>query len=113
MINQKVDFKLIKDFSKLEAKKDILPFEKKLNENGFYFIEKAEEYELIQKEPESIVFIIGCDSSEDLKEQLIKECNYHLEMIETEDEDYFDDCDKAYLKGDWKNLVLKIKEIVQ
>ena len=25
---------------------------------------------------------------------------------------YFDDWDKAYLKGDWKNLVLKIKEIV-
>ena len=34
------------------------------------------------------------------------------QMIKNEDEVYFDGCDKAYLKGDWKNLVLKIKEIV-
>ena len=117
--------KLIEAFSKLEAKKNdilksievieiraILPFEKKLNENDLYLAKKGDEYELYVGKDKSVVFLMDCESSEDLQEVLIKECDYHLEMIDTEDEDYFDDCDKDYLKGDWKNLVLKIKEIV-
>ena len=118
--------KLIEAFSKLETKKNdilksikvieiraILPFEKKLNENDLYLAKKGDEYELYVGKDKSVVFLMDCDSSEDLQEVLIKECDYHLEMIKTEDEDYFDDCDKTYLKGDWKNLVLKIKEIIQ
>ena len=117
--------KLIEAFSKVEAKKNdilksievieiraILPFEKKLNENDLYLAKKGDEYELYVGKDKSVVFLMDCESSEDLQEVLIKECDYHLEMIDTEDEDYFDDCDKDYLKGDWKNLVLKIKEIV-
>lgn len=118
--------KLIEAFSKLETKKNdilksievvevraILPFEKKLNENDLYLAKKGDEYELYVGKDKSVVFLMDCESSEDLQEVLIKECDYHLEMIETEDEDYFDDCDEAYLKGDWKNLVLKIQKIVQ
>ncbi|WP_152633158.1 hypothetical protein [Aliarcobacter butzleri] len=92
----------------------ILAFEKELNENDLYISKEGDEYELyIGTVDKSIVFSVDCESSEELQEVLIKECKHHLEMIETKDKDYFDDCDAEYLKGDWKKLVQKILEIVQ
>lgn len=95
-----------------EARKT-LSIEKELNENDLYIAKKGDEYELYIGASKSVVFLVDCESSEELQEVLIKECKHHLEMIETEDEDYFDDCDKEYLKGDWKNLVQQILNIVE
>lgn len=60
----------------------------------------------------SVVFLVDCDSSEELQEVLIKECNYHLKMIRTKDKEYFNDCDEEYLKGDWQKLIKKILKIL-
>lgn len=118
--------KLIEAFAKLETKKDdilkvievieirpILAFEKELNKNDLYITKKGDEYELYFGTNKSVVFLIDCDSSEELRELFIKECKHHLEMIKTEDENYFDDCDAKYLKTEWKDLVEKILRIVE
>lgn len=85
-----------------------------LKANGFDVVVKSATIEL-QKDG-AIIFEIVADEQEpfsdnELREEFIKEVNVHLYMIEDEDEDYFDDCDADYLKGDWKELLLKIHEI--
>lgn len=118
--------KLIEAFNKLETKKadilksievteirPILPFEKELNKNDLYITKKGDEYELYMGFDKAVVFLVDCDSSEELQEVFIKECKHHLEMIATEDEHYFDDCDAEYLKNEWKDLVEMILKIVE
>lgn len=86
-----------------------------LKANGFDVVVKSATLEL-QKD-EAIIFEIMADEKEPLSdnelcEEFIKEVNVHLDNIESEDEDYFYDCDADYLKGEWKELLLKIHEIV-
>lgn len=89
----------------------LLPFEKELNDIGVYIIRNRENYEL-QAEDKAVISDITCDSSDELKDEIIKDMKYHIEMIETEDEHYFDDCDAEYLKTEWKDLVEKILSIL-
>lgn len=118
--------KLLEALAKLETKKadilksievievrPILSFEKELNENDLYISKKGDEHELYFGKDKSVVFLVDCDSSDELQEVFIKECKHHLEMIETEDEHYFDDGDADYLKTEWKSLVEKILKIVE
>lgn len=118
--------KLIEALAKLEIKKadilksievveirPILTFEKELNENDLYITKRGDEYELYMGANKGVVFLVDSSSSEELQEVFIKECKHHLEMIETEDEHYFDGCDTEYLKTEWKDLVKKILKIVE
>jgi hypothetical protein len=57
--------------------------------------------------------IIDEPTDDNLKEALTNELTHHLECIETEDERYFDDCDAEYLKGEWKQLLLKISDTIK
>lgn len=90
----------------------LLPFEKELNDIGVYIIRNGDNYEL-QAEDKAVIADITCDSINDLKDEIINDMRHHLEMIETEDEHYFDDCDAEYLKTEWKDLVQNILRIVE
>lgn len=90
----------------------LLPFEKELNDIGVYIIRNGDNYEL-QAEDKAVIADITCDSINDLKDEIINDMKHHLEMIETEDEHYYDDCDADYLKTEWKDLVQNILRIVE
>lgn len=51
-------------------------------------------------------------NDENLREEILKEVKHHLESIESEDKDYFDGCNAEYLKGEWKQLLLSIYNVV-
>jgi len=92
--------------------KNALPYEKELNDIGVYIIRNDDNYEL-QLKNKSIITDISCDSIEDLKDELIKDMEHHLQMIESEDENYFKNNNSKYLKTKWKKLINSILDILK
>ena len=57
--------------------------------------------------------VLMCEYTKDdlsLIKILVKECNWHLDMISKHDIDYYKNCDEDYLEGYWKDLLVGIKD---
>ena len=86
----------------------------KLNAIGVEINEQASNL-IVVLNNDGILFEIIVDEFNDecLKEELVIELKHHFNSIETEDEEYFYDCDAEYLKGEWKQLLLDINNVIK
>lgn len=48
------------------------------------------------------------DEGDNLKEELLKEIECHIQKIEENDEEYYYDCDAIFLRGEWKDALLRV-----
>lgn len=62
---------------------------------------------------DSVVFEIDYNDDDDIKRLILQECDHHIKMIDSEDPDYFDECDAKYLKTTWRNIVVSIKDLLE
>ena len=57
--------------------------------------------------------VLMCEYTKDdlsLAKILVKEINWHFDMISKHDIDYYKNCDAEYLEGYWKDLLVGIKD---
>jgi len=67
---------------------------------------------LLSQSDGAVIFQFDTEIDE-LQENLLNECEHHLQSIEDMDEHYYDGCDADYLQNEWKELVKKIKKICE
>lgn len=83
-----------------------------LNKNNFFLKKKGEEYTLYEGK-HNIITEFDCDDDNEISKNLIKELKNHIEKIDSNDKDYYDNCDAKYLKTTWKKLLNKIIRLIQ